>query len=92
MNFETILQEYQPYIAGLIILVIVISCKSEKFRNWLIRIIIFALIFTACYFGFQKIKYRFKSGKEVNPFNEKIQAEENAGMKYYRDPGGQLKD
>ncbi len=92
LNIGTILQDYQPYIVIAIALTIIASFKSEDFRNWLIRITIFGIILTACYFGFQQIKYSFKSGKEVNPLNKKTQAEENAGMKYYRDPGKNLPD
>lgn len=87
MNIETVVQDYKLYIAGLFLVIIIISFKSEVFRNWVIRLVIFSLILTVCYFGFQKIKYRFKSGKEVTPFNEEMQPEENAGMQYYRDPG-----
>lgn len=87
MNIETLVQDYKPYIAGLFFVIIIISFKSEGFRNWVIRLVIFSLILTLCYFGFQKIKYRFKSGEEVTPLNEEMQPKENAGMQYYRDPG-----
>lgn len=92
MNLETLVQDYKLYIAGLFFVIIIISFKSEEFRNWVIRLVIFSLILTLCYFGFQKIKYRFKSGQEVNPFNEEMQPEENAGMKYYRDPSKRIEE
>jgi hypothetical protein len=90
MNIETLLQDYQLYTAGAVLVIIIGCIKSEEFRNWLIRLTIFALIITLCYFGFQKIKYHFRSGQEVNPFNEEMPAEENAGMKYYRDPDKEI--
>lgn len=90
MEIVSILQEYQPYVAGLALIIIIFSLRSDDFRNWVIRLTIFTLILSVCYFGFQKIKYKFKSGNEVNLFTEQAEPEENAGMKYYRDPGARI--
>ena len=92
MEIATLLQDYQLYLIGAALIIIIGCVKSEGFRNWVIRLVIFGLIITLCYFGFQKIKYRFKSGNEVNPFNEEGVESEHAGMKYYKDPGERIDD
>lgn len=91
-GYSGTLAEYQPFIIGAVLLIIFISFKNETFRNWVIRLMIFALIISIGYFGFHKVKYKFRSGQEVNPFNEQVEAEENAGMKYYRDPAQLIDD
>jgi len=86
------IQQYYLVVAVLIVVILLLCWKNKEVRDWVLRLVVFALVLVAAYFVFQKEKYRLpSSGKQVTIRDDSITPEQNAGNKYYSDPAEDMK-
>lgn len=83
-----------PLVLAVAILALLLLCwKSEDFRAWVVRGVVFLLILAALYFVFQKFKYLIPSSQQPPAMrDDTLRDEDHAGKKYYQDPAERLKD